>query len=413
MLAYEEALALIRKHVKPLPAASLPLIEASGAFLARELKARLDMPTFDNAAMDGVGVRLADVVRASARQPVELKLVSECRAGDRRPGRLRVGEAVRIFTGAPLPAGVDAVVMQEHCEFLGGAVRLRQPAGPRENIRSRGEEYAKGTVLFGKRSRLTPAMISVLASQGYAAIPVFQRPRVAVVGSGDELCAPGTRLPPGGVYDANSPGLQAALAESGLEASVIRVADNLRDARRGLAAALKSHDVVLVAGGISVGDYDIIRTALTKLNVRQVYWRLAVKPGKPNYFGIYRRARASNRAAHRSYVFGLPGNPVAVLVGYLKLVKPALAVLMGSDWQPRRGTARLTTAIRKPPERLEWMRAALADGRDGLRVTPRPAQESHMLGGLASADCLIDFPAGRAELKAGTIVGFEYIEWGL
>jgi molybdenum cofactor synthesis domain-containing protein len=409
MLAYEDALALITRTIKPGPVARLPLYSATGCAVARDIKARLDMPGFDNSAMDGYGVYVADTVGASARRPAVLTLASESRAGGAIPKKLKPGQAVRIFTGAPVPRGVEAVVIQEQCETVEGAVRIRTPAQPGQNIRKRGEEYKRGATLFARGTRVTPAVISVLASQGYKLLPVRGRPRVAVVTSGDELAAAGERLARGQIYDSNTPGLLGALTQLGISARSMNVADRLSAAKKQLSRALAASDFVLVAGGISVGDYDVIRTALGEAGVRQVYWQLAIKPGKPNYFGVLRKG---GERKHDTYVFGLPGNPVSALVSFLKLVRPGLARHMGTEWQPLRLPARLTSRLSKKPGRLEWVRARLVEHREGLRVTPLAAQGSHMLGGLAQADCLIDFPCDTAELAVGSSVMVEVINYG-
>lgn len=412
MIAYEDALRLISKTVRPSAPARLPLAKAGGAVLARDITARLDMPRFDNSAMDGFGVQQADLAGASLQHPVTLALAGESRAGGRNSGRLRKGQALRIFTGAAVPAGVEAVIAKEQADILPGGVCFSRPVKAGENIRRKGEEYGRGAKLLDQGVQVTPAVISVLASQGYAEVQARMLPRVAVVVSGDELTVPGNRLPEGCIYDSNTPSLASALGNLGIKARAARVPDKLASARRKLDQVLHDSDFVLAVGGISVGDYDVMKQALEENGVRQVYWQLAIKPGKPNYFGVARIDSDNGGLKRPVYIFGLPGNPVAALVSFMKLVRPGIASFTGSKWQPLCLKAKLAAPIRKKPGRLEWVRAVLGTDGEVPEVHPLSAQGSHMSSGLAAANCLIDFPRGLDELKAGRLVTVEPINWG-
>lgn len=421
MRPYEEALALIRQHVQPLSVTNVTLAKCASHVLAQSIKARMNMPRFTNSAMDGVAVRHADLARASKKSPVTLPVVAESRAGKPIGKTIGRGQAVRIFTGAEIPKGADVVIPQEDCTIGSGEVTVSMHPEPGAHIRYKGEGIHKGAELLAKGTVLEAAQVALLASQGLTSVPVHRKPSVAIVTSGDELVRPGNELERGEIYDSVAPGLEAACARLGLKSSMAHVGDQLGLIRRKLARLLESNDVVIIAGGVSVGDYDFVKLALAHLGVRQVYWQLAVRPGKPNYFGVYRRqpsaigkietVRLSN--VGKTFVFGLPGNPVSALVSYLKLVKPALALLMGAEPTSRGLAAKLATGITKQPGRLEWVRARIEWSKDGPRALPVAAQGSHMLGGLAAADCLIDFPQNASKLARGSQVAVEMIDWGL
>ncbi|MHB0934840.1 MAG: molybdopterin molybdotransferase MoeA [Armatimonadota bacterium] len=403
MIPFEDALSLVLSHAKPLETISVPLDRAFGHCLAELITARMDLPRFDNSAMDGFGVKLADVSGASEEAPARLWLASVVRAGDEAGGELAPGTAVKILTGAPVPAGVEAVVMREYCHEEDGQVLVSRSVKPGENIRRRGEEFRQGDLALPAGLRLNPAGIGLLATLGYTEVPVHRKPRVAVVVTGSELVAPGGELHPGQIYDSNSYILAATLHAMGIDDCRLASAEDTPEAIRAqFAAALEWADVVITVGGVSVGDYDFVKEVSESLDIQAHCWKVAIKPGKPFFFGT-RGGRL---------VCGLPGNPVSALLTFYKLVRPALLRLMGeSATEPLALIATLTAPINKKAGRLEFVRgiASVRDGR--LLVTPTTGQDSHMLGGFAQANCLIRFPKPAESCAAGEEITIELLDW--
>ena len=417
MIAYDAALRAVLAHAAPLPSRRAGIDDARNAVLARPVRARWDMPRFAQSSVDGFGVKTADVARAVPRRPATLVLAGVVRAGERPRGRLRAGTAVKIMTGARVPPGVEAIVMREHCRERDGAVHIAASARPGENIRRRGEELRRGEPVLPAGARVTPPVAGVLASFGLSAVPVHGTPRVAVVTTGDELRALGQRLSGDGIYDSISHALDAALSAMGIAVrSVARVRDDKAALARALAGALATHDVVLTAGGVSVGDYDHVKEALAALDVEPVFWRVAMRPGKPTFFGVRRpprRARcAPPRARRATLVFGLPGNPVSALVAFATLAAPALRAMMGArEAAPIFVPAVLRGTLRKEAGHIGWVRGVLAATRGLPAVAPCRAQGSHMLSGLAGANCLIRFPRNATRLARGARVSVLPLPW--
>lgn len=410
MTPFVEALAAVLAHARPLPRHRVALQDALGCVLAKPLRARFDSPRFDQSAMDGWAVRAGDTARACEAHPVVLRVGTTIRAGDPGAGCVRPGTAARIMTGAPLPAGADAVVRKEACEETANEVRFRRPAAVGENIRRQGEEFRRGDPVLPAGTGVTPAVIGALATFGYASVDVHRKPVVALVVTGNELTVPGERLRRGAIYDANTFALEAALDELGIrERTSTRAADDLAATERAVRAALRKADVVLTAGGVSVGEHDLVKGVFERLGVATVHWRVAIKPGMPNYFGTWKRKGARGRPV---LVFGLPGNPVAALLSYHQFAKPALRRMMGEQALPDRAfRAVLQGELTKKAGRLEWVRA-VARPMDGTwTVTPVGGRGSHMVGGLAQANALIVFPADATHLEAGQQVTVESLEW--
>lgn len=407
MIAFEEALATVLAQAQPLGMQRIRLPRLLGRVLAQQVLARIDMPLFDNSAVDGYGVRLEDVANASPAAPVCLRLQATTHAGDPAAAELAAGAAVKTLTGAPVAPGVEAVVMKEECEERDGCVWVRQSARPGENIRRQGEEYRRGDTALPVGQRLTPAAIGVLASFGYPSVIVYKKPRVVLLITGDELTRPGRPLRPGRIYDSNSHTLTAAVAALGIEQCHLEtVPDTLTGVTERLAWALESADVVITVGGVSVGDHDFVKEACASLGVQTHYWKVAIKPGKPNYFGTYEHPQARRRL-----VFGLPGNPVAALLSFNRLVRPALLKVMGArDLALPRVTAVLGAELRKKPGRLEFVRAVAVEEEGRLVVHPTNGQDSHMLGGMAVANCVIPFAAAAQVLHPGEQVPIEFLE---
>lgn len=414
MIEYERALSLVLRNAFPLQTERVAVKAANHSVLARVVRARSDLPRFDQSAVDGYGVQAREVSSVSESSPRALRLEGMVPAGG-RIGRSRLGRgcAVKILTGGRIPPGVDGVVMKEFCREDGGVVEVLRPVVAGENIRRRGEEIRRGACVLEAGTRITPPVAGVLSTFGITQVTVHRRPRVTVVSTGNELVAPGRKPGDGQIFDSNSSTLAAALRELGIRPiRVCRARDERRALYKTLERALAESDVVVTAGGISVGDYDFVREVLESLGVETVFWRVAMKPGKPNYFGIHGWTRRGGRRVPRRLVFSLPGNPVAVLVSFHQLVKPALLQLLGvRRSEPRVLAAELTRSLFKKAGRLEWVRGRLA-GRNGKQhVTPTRGQGSHMLTGLAGADCLILFPKEESRIEKGQEVRVTLLEW--
>ncbi len=384
MLSETEARARILARVTPLPTEVVPLMEALDRFAASAPLAVQPLPAFDNSSMDGYALAAADVA-APSQTGAAFIVSGEQAAGVDRGLRLAPGHAVRIFTGAPIPAGTGAVVMQEDVTRAGDRIVIRVPVEPGENIRRAGNDLARGQKLFERGEPLTPARLGLLASQGLATTAVCRRPRVAVLATGDELRPAGEPLGPGEIYESN--GILLATLARGLGAGVTvleRARDDRDDLDAKLAAGLRAHDVLVVAGGVSVGERDLVKDRLAAAGVRHDLWRVRVQPGKPFLYGGH-VAPDGNPGAH---VFGLPGNPVSAFVTFWLFVRPALLKLQGAGERrlslpafPATAAVELTNRGQRP----HYLRGVLdAEG----RFTPVGRQESHALFALSRSEAL-------------------------
>ncbi len=378
----DEALALVLSRVQPLALEDVPIGAAAGRVLGEEARAAIDLPPFDSSAMDGYAVRAADT-------PGSLAVVGHSAAGRPEARALRPGEAVVISTGAVVPTGADAVVPVERTT---GEVDVEQVAVG-ENVRPRGGDARAGDVVVAAGSLLGPPQVAALAAAGVARVRCARRPRVAVIATGSELRAPGSPLAPGEIYESNSILIAAQLGLSGIEASVLPVvADDATATRAALERGLE-HDVLITSGGVSVGPHDLVRATLSELGAEEVFWRVAVKPGKPIAFGV----------RGDTLVFGLPGNPVSSLVGFELFVRPALSALQGArDPGPDYLPGRLARAVRRNMQRDELVRARRVDD----RLEPLSGQDSHMIARAAAANALVLIPRGEGELPVDAGVSY-------
>ncbi|MEO0322379.1 MAG: gephyrin-like molybdotransferase Glp [Myxococcota bacterium] len=397
MLTLDEARTRLAQDARALPPELLGTDAALGRYLAEDVLAREDAPPFDNAAMDGWALRATDVAGASKGTPARLRRAGfESRAGGGLPPALAPGEAMRIYTGAALPAGADAIVVQEEAEVRGDHVALAFAAGPDHHIRRQASDLAAGATLLGAGTRLGPGALALLASQGHTLVRVHRAPRVAVLVTGDELHDVGAPRPPGTLYDSNGPLLQALLREAGaLPSRLPRVGDDADAMTAALAGGLATADLVVTTGGASVGRHDHVRGALARLGVELLVPKVRVKPGKPFAFG--RRDAVA--------VAVLPGNPVSAFVTFQLFVRPWLRRSLG-DPRPERPRLRAQLAHdhRHSPGRPELARGRLeADGAGGWLVHLAARQGSGSLGSLAD-DALALLPEGQTDLPAGTSV---------
>lgn len=387
MITVAAAKEKIRSHAQPLPAVWLPLRAAAGCTLAVDVFAPDDLPRYAQSAMDGYAFRFAD-----RQQFPALTVRTVVAAGDEANFILGKGEAVRIFTGAAMPAGADTVVMQEKTNVEAGVLWIRDEGlvcG--SNVRSVGFEIAKGALALAKGGKLTAGAIGYLASMGMNKVMVHPRPAVALLITGKELQEPGTPPQAGKVYEANSYSLQAALQQYGItEVSVKKLTDSLEATSTALQDALADADLVLVTGGVSVGDFDFVVPAAAQSGVQPLFHKVKQRPGKPLYCGI----------ADTKMVFGLPGNPSSVLTCFYQYVVPALEIMMQQKSLLQVGTLPLAQEVEKKTNLTHFLKGRS----DGASVTPLPAQESYRLSSFAVANCLIEIPEESDMLPMGTPV---------
>jgi molybdopterin molybdotransferase len=390
LLSIENALERILERTAVLPGEDVPLSEASGRVVAEVATAVVDLPPFPSSAMDGYAVHAEDA-------PGSLPIAVRIAAGRPAETPLPRGAAAAIATGGAVPEGADAVVPVEQTTERDGRVEIANAARPGSHIRPRGGDVRAGDAVVTPGTRLSPAHIGALAAAGVAAARCARRPRVAVLATGSELRAPGERLGPGEIFDSNRVMIAATLAATGAEVELLPVAEDDEEAhRRSLGGALAA-DVLVTSGGVSVGPHDLVRRIEAELGVEEVFWGVAVKPGKPLSFG----------ARGRTLVFGLPGNPVSSLVGSMVIERPALLALQGvDDPASQYELGRLAVPLRQNPHRDEFVRARRQAGEAGYSLEPISGQESHMIVRAASADALVHVPRGGGVLAAAEWVRY-------
>ena len=395
MLELEIALERILALVPPPRPERVALAHAHRRILAERILSPVDLPAFDNSMMDGYAVRAADLAAACADLPVTLQLRGRIAAGEIFTGKIGAGECVRIFTGSPLPAGADAVIMQEDTRpdsSNPGVIQFLDAVKPWENVRFRGEDLKLGAVIGEPGDLLTTGRISLLAAAGVTDVTVGKCPVVGLVASGSELLEGGQALAPGKIYEGNRASLAALAAQAGAIPKIFPlVKDNLADTRAALETAFAECDVVVTSGGVSVGEMDFVKDAFEKIGGELQFWKVAIRPGRPFVFG----------RCGEKFLFGLPGNPVSAFVTFLLLVRPAL-----SRWQGARD-------IHLPahPGTLAEPLANTGARRHFTRVTVDAAgnvrsagtQASHILSSLASANGLVDVPP-KTTVPAGAVV---------
>jgi molybdopterin molybdotransferase len=392
LITIAQARKLVLGAVEPLQGELVAIAAARDRVLAADLEAAGDVPSFPCSAMDGYAVRPGPAGRT-------LTIVAESRAGLPSTRALTDGEAIRISTGGAIPAGATAVIPQENVEAHDGTITTRSETREGDNVRERGEDMRAGTTILSRGTVLGAAELGAAVAAGAGRLTVARRPEVHVLCTGDELKAPGEPLGPGEIHNSNGPMLVAFAEHQGAVCPPAgRLPDDRAATEAGLEAALQAADVVIVSGGVSVGPHDHVKPALAALGVQEIFWRVALQPGKPTWFG--RR--------QSTLVFGLPGNPVSAVVTFALFVAPALAKLQGrAPERPLLGDAVLASALPRSPDREQAVRVRLErqDGR--LTAIPNGPQGSHIVTSLLGADALAFVPAGEGELEAGATVTLE------
>jgi molybdopterin molybdotransferase len=393
VITYAEAIRIVDEAVAPTETYEPPIELAFGRFLAEDLTAKLDSPRFDNSAVDGYALHESTL---TAKRAV---VAFEVQAGATPVRPLRAGECARILTGAELPDDTAAVVMQEDCRVEAEELAFDGAVGAGDHIRKRGEDFSNGSTLLRAGSLIGPVQLGIIAASGNYTVHAHRTPRVAVLTSGNEI-APidsrefGSRLIP----NSNAHTLTAALRNLGLDPKARHARDDRAELDRTLTELLDGTDVLITCGGVSVGSYDYLKESFAALGVEQRFWSVAIKPGKPFYFGT-----VGNRL-----VFGLPGNPVSALVTYYLLVRPALLKLMGSRSAWRSSiSAQFRGRAEKRPGRMEFLRGVLSGGSAQLAGE----QGSHQMAALAAANCLIHFPLDASLIKDGQTVEVTRLDW--
>ncbi len=389
LLPVADALSRVTEAFAPLPAEQVSVAHAVGRALAEDVRARVTQPPAAVSAMDGYAVRAADV----AKPPVTLRTVGTAPAGGAYDKKLRAGEAVRIFTGAPTPDGADAIVIQENTEAEGDRVTVRVAAPKGCYIRPAGLDFSAGAVGLRAGRRLSPRDIALAAAMNVPWLAVRRKPRVALVATGDELVRPGDPIGPHQIVSSNTLALAAQVSEAGGAPLDLGIARDDEGSLRRMAAGAATADVLVLTGGASVGDHDLVQSVLGKEGLELDFWRVAMRPGKPLMFG---RIRGTP-------LLGLPGNPVSSLLCGMLFLRPAIDVMLGVEAEEKQSeSARLGSDLDANDERQDYLRARLSRGPDGEPVaTPFDKQDSSMLSTMTDADCLVVRPPHAPPAKAG------------
>jgi len=392
MISVEAALEKILSHIQPLGFEKVSLLEAQGRVIAEDIYASRDIPPLDNSAMDGYAVRSEDIQQASSGHSVRLEIIEDLPAGSVSRKTVGKGEAIRIMTGAPIPRGADTVVQVEDTAKEDRSTQIFRAVPSGENIRRAGEDVGKGDRVISKGDFIRPAEVGMLASVGRSFVSVYQRPQVAILCTGEELVDVDGELEEGKIVSSNSYTLAAQVKDAGaipLQLGIAR--DRKEDIEQKLRQGIRA-DVLISSAGISVGDYDLVKDVLKDLGMEMVFWKVAMKPGKPLAFGTIGGKPA----------FGLPGNPVSSMVSFEQFVRPSLLKMMGHH-QIFRPTieAVLKEDIEKEPGRRHYIRALVSCDKDRYFVTTTGAQGSGMLISMVKANGLVIIPEDKEKVKAG------------
>jgi molybdopterin molybdotransferase len=392
MISPQSARRLIADHATPLGSVSVPLEDTLGYVLAEAVRASMALPRFDNSAMDGFAVRFSDTADATTDCPVTLQIDGTVFAGDNAARLLRAGHACGIMTGAPLPKGADTIIPIEQAIVRGARLIVDGPVDRHRHVRKRGEETRRGTVVLKAGDVIHPGTIACLAAFGRTHVRVVRRPTVSLITTGDEAVTPGQRLAQGQIYDSNSYMLKAMVRQMGMEVvRSRRVKDHATALANATQAALASSDVLIVVGGVSVGERDYLRPVLDKLRVKKVFWRVAQQPGKPLYFGV--------KEKRKRLVFGLPGNPASAFTCFYVYVYAALKRMAGFDViEPRRDVLLAEGDMAQVPNKWRFLKARVERGGGG-RVRALPHQGSHMITSLSQTNSLIVVPPAEQAVE--------------
>ena len=401
MIQVQEALDKILSKIQFKGVEKIPLDQALGRVMAEDVVSRINNPPLDNSAMDGYALIAGDIQSATPENPVKLEMVEEIAAGYTAKGTLKPGQTMRIMTGAPIPPGADAVLMQEDTQKDGDSILCLDRADVEENIRRAGEDIKIGESVLKKGTTLSPAHIGMLAVIGRSQIAVGQRPTVSILSTGDEILELDETPQGPQIFNSNGHMLAAQIKSAGGIPIYLGIAkDTEKDLMEKFEWALKA-DIVVSSGGVSVGDYDLVKSTLQKMGQEMLFWKVAMKPGKPLAFG----------RIGKTPIFGLPGNPVSSFVSFEQFVRPSLRKVLGcSDLSHKTVQAKLTRTINKKPGRLHFL-SSIVSWTDGeYTVTPAGEQGSGILKSAANANGLLIFPLEAEEIKQGQEVAVQLLE---
>ncbi|HJN02549.1 MAG: molybdopterin molybdotransferase MoeA [Nitrospinota bacterium] len=393
MILVKEAQNIILEKLQPLEPENIPLLNTLGAVLQEDICAQRDNPPADNSAMDGYALRFNDISSLDQNNPLSLKVVEDIPAGQKPTKSINPGEASRIMTGAVVPGGADTVVMVEETEKKNGSVSILKPQKKGSHVRKQGEDFKKGDILLSKGDLVTSSNIAIIATAGYAKLSVNRKPVVAILSTGDELVDVDAKAEDHQIINSNTYLLASQVLESGAKPMLLGIVrDRKDDIKEKLKSANKA-DIIVTSGGVSVGDYDFVKDAIQDLGSEIVFWKIAMKPGKPLTFSML-----SKRP-----LFGLPGNPVSSFVSFEQFVRPAILKMSGhTDIFRKTIRATLTEGIKKKDDgRRHFLRSTLTYINGSYSVSALSGQGSNMLASLASANSLLIIPESETELKSG------------
>ena len=401
MIQVQEALDKILCQIQFKGVERVPLGQALGRVLAEDIVSRINNPPLDNSAMDGYDLIAKDIESATPENPVKLEVVEEIAAGYTAKGTLKPGQTMRIMTGAPIPPGANAVLMQEDTQKDGDSILCLDKADVEENIREAGEDVRIGEGVLKKGTTLSPAHIGMLAVIGRSQIAVSQRPTVSILSTGDEILELDETPQGPQIFNSNGHMLAAQIKSAGGIPVYLGIAkDTEKDLMEKFEWALTA-DIVVSSGGVSVGDYDLVKSSLQKMGQDMLFWKVAMKPGKPLAFG----------RIGKTPIFGLPGNPVSSFVSFEQFVRPSLRKVLGcSDLSHKTVQAKLTRTINKKPGRLHFLSSIVSWADGEYTVTPAGEQGSGILKSAANANGLLIFPLEAEEIKQGQEVAVQLLE---
>lgn len=379
MVSVNEAFKLIETHCSTLGTQVLPIVDTLGLILANDIHSAIDMPPFNQSAMDGYAVHM--------NGSNSYQLVGEIKAGDNASLYLEPGEAIRIFTGGKVPEGANTVAKQEVVKVNENSIELEELVELNANIRPKGEQMQKGNIALNKGTQITPGTVGFLAMLGIEQVEVYRRPSIGLITTGNELVAPGNQLPEGKIFESNSYMLKAALKQLGYEVRITTIEDSYEQTLSSIRDTLETNDLVLLTGGISVGDYDFVGKALKEIGVKQVFYKVKQKPGKPVYFGVM----------ENQYVFALPGNPAAALTCFYIYVRHAISRITGRSAK----TIESHAAVRNDYKKKKGLTHFLKGRMDSGNVEILSDQSSAMLTSFVTANCLIRIDEEMELLESG------------
>ncbi len=403
MIPFQQALEIVISKTEKLRSEVMSIKQALGYAIAKPVVALEDHPLYDLSAIDGYAVNHSDIDSASDDNPVELKVIAKIPAGDHHKIRMQPGTSALVMTGAILPEGSNAVVPMQYVLTDNERIKIKRRVESGENVRYKGSELRQGDGVLEVGKNITPGTIAMLAALGYPSVHVHNKPRVAVVTTGDELVDISQPAVGGKVRDSNAFFLAAALQKAGVESHMIeRVPDEAKLLLYAVSKSIESADIIIVTGGVSVAEYNVMGPIFSQLGVEQHFWEISITPDKPVFFGTL----------GNKIVFGLPGNPVVVGLLFYELVLPAILTMMGRRAvYLQRVSAVLESTLTKPPGRLEFIRGYISWIGDSWSVVPFLKQEYHMMSTFAKANCIIVFPESKEKLEKGEKVEVHLLPW--